>query len=376
MVMHSRRSRPELDILLVGPVPPPFGGVSVHLARLVPLLENAGLRVGVLNHFSSTELPFVVGALKRNPLNYFRLPKRFPARVVHYHHSHWSTLIAFALGKRDRNSRYMVTLHSHDIADQLNSRLPLFGRVVEWSLRRFDAIIVVNSDIKAEIEHRVRGRAVYVVPAFLEAPKDEAPYDLSLENFLSSGRILLIPAYRVQFLRDGREMYGLDTGVEAFAIVAQGRPELRLALFIAERSQGRKAAAYLASLERRLEQAGLGNRGQVSFGLPFIPALRHNVIVVRPSRSDGDALTVREALHAGVPVVASDVVKRPAGTVTFPVEDVEQLCTELTRLLDLLKDRNSDIGKNHAELGPADPFLDGLMRAYRDQLASSPGARP
>ena len=44
-----------------------LGGIAVHLARLVPKLQRAGLNVGVLNHFRSTAMPFVVGALNKNP---------------------------------------------------------------------------------------------------------------------------------------------------------------------------------------------------------------------------------------------------------------------------------------------------------------------
>src|SRR5213592_3840176 len=108
-----RRLREDcvFDVLILGPLPPPLGGVSAHLSRLVPMLEEAGLRIGVLNHFDSTDLPCAIGALKRNPLNYYRLPRKFRARIVHYHHSHWSALVALALGRR-RGSCYILTLHN------------------------------------------------------------------------------------------------------------------------------------------------------------------------------------------------------------------------------------------------------------------------
>src|SRR5919106_3411277 len=110
----------ELDILILGPVPPPFGGISVHVGRLVPLLERAGWNVAVLNHFRSTENSYVVGALNRNPLNYFRLPRKFRARLVHYHHSGWLHLVALALGmKRSVAARYVATIHAGTMQDHL-----------------------------------------------------------------------------------------------------------------------------------------------------------------------------------------------------------------------------------------------------------------
>jgi glycosyltransferase involved in cell wall biosynthesis len=366
--MGGPKTTPELDILILGPVPPPYGGVSVHLSRFVPLLKGAGFRVAVLNHFDSTEMSFVVGALKRNPVNYYRLPKRFSSSVVHYHHSRWSTLVALALARSNNKARYVLTLHSPHIRDQLKSRVPLVGRVTEWALRRFDAIIVVNADIEAAIRGHVDGRLVAVLPAFLEPTDDGSGYDASIEAFFESGRTLLVSAYRVQFLRDGSDLYGLDTAVEAFVSLAPDRPELRLALFIAERPGGRKGTNHLANLQSWLEQVGLSKRVLIAFGLPLVSAFRHDVVVVRPTRTEGDALSIREALRAGVPVVASDVTERPAGVVTFSGEDVDHLCTTISRVLDLsdgnARESRSDVGDEASDYA----FVEGLMRIYREQM--------
>ena len=39
--------------------------------------------------------------------------------------------------------------------------------------------------------------------------------------------------------------------------------------------------------------------------------LRLTDVLLKPTNTDGDAISVREALYLGVPVVASDVVERP-----------------------------------------------------------------
>jgi hypothetical protein len=46
-------------------------------------------------------------------------------------------------------------------------------------------------------------------------------------------------------------------------------------------------------------------------------------VYLRTTRTDGDAVSVREALDAGVPVIASDVVKRPVGVLTIPLDAIE-----------------------------------------------------
>jgi glycosyltransferase involved in cell wall biosynthesis len=352
-----------LDVLILGPVPPPFGGIAVHVSRLVPLLQKAGLEVRVLNHFGSTNPSYVIGAFNRNPLKYYFLPRRIPARVVHYHHSHWSSFLAVALGKGHRPTRYVITLHGTDLARRLTSGVPLVRGITRWALNRFDAIIVVNPHIRASIRDTVP-HEIAVIPAFLRADSGDSTYEPTIETFLGSGPTLVAPAFRVQFLPDGRELYGLDVVVAAFVTLASERPDLQLAVFIAEPPRGKKASNHLEVLIRKLEEAGLSDRALVLFGLPLTPALRHGVVIVRATRNEGDALSVREALDAGVPVVASDVVDRPPGTLTFTTDDVGSLSCVLRQVLDETRTKStaSEISSSRDD---DSGFLDPLLQIYR-----------
>jgi glycosyltransferase involved in cell wall biosynthesis len=370
-----RKVREQLDILILGPVPPPFGGVAVHVSRLVPLLREDGFRVGVLNHFHSRDADFVLGAMNRNPLNYYRLPKKFPAALVHYHHSRWSTLMAVSLGKRRDGTRYVITIHSGELRDQLNSSVPLLQRGTRWALRRFDAIIVVNDKIEALIHEHVAERPVEVLPAFLGGDDDDVRYETATESFLLAGRTLIVPVFRIRFLKDGREVYGIDSAVRAFLALADERPELRLAIFAAERPSGAKAQDYLARLLRQVKEAGLEDRVLVQFGLPLAPAFRHDVIVLRPTRTEGDALSVREGLHAGLPVIASDAVERPAGTITVATDDVSALCAAVRKVLDGQSDTHVQ-NPPEADALTSEPFVDRLIGIYMAELrAAAPAWR-
>jgi glycosyltransferase involved in cell wall biosynthesis len=362
----------ELDILMLGPMPPPFGGVSVHVSRLVALLTDAGFSVGVLNHFQATDAPFVVGALKRNPLNYYRLPKKHPARIVHYHHSRWSQLVALALGRGNSRARYILTLHGGDIRHhfpQLISRAPLVSRITRWAIRRFDVIIAVDPKIAEVIRGHTDNQRVEVIPAFLASTdRDPDPYEPSFEGFLSRGRVLVVAAYRVQFLKNGRDLYGLDTAVGAFASLARDREDLRLALFIARQPSGGKARRHLERLQQRLAEAGVSDRARVVFGLSLPLAFRSNTIFVRPTRAEGDAVSVREAQLAGVPVVASDVVGRPVNVLTFRAGSIPDLCATLRPLLDLPARNPGEAVQTEAATVSTESFSDTLLRLYRAEL--------
>jgi glycosyltransferase involved in cell wall biosynthesis len=56
-------------------------------------------------------------------------------------------------------------------------------------------------------------------------------------------------------------------------------------------------------------------------------------LFVRPNDRDGDALSVREALALGVPVVASDVGSRPPEAILFAAGDFQALLAATRRAL-------------------------------------------
>ena len=67
--------------------------------------------------------------------------------------------------------------------------------------------------------------------------------------------------------------------------------------------------------------------------------------MVRATNKDGDAITIRESLYLKVPVVASDIVKRPAGTIVFKSRNLEDLYNKIEYALkmnvDVLYDKEN-----------------------------------
>jgi glycosyltransferase involved in cell wall biosynthesis len=376
--MTDKQPPTDLDILILGPVPPPFGGIAVHISRIAPMLAAQRFRVGVLNHFAATDAPFVVGSLRRSPFRYYELPKRFRAKVLHYHHSRWVHLIAFAAGTRQRKARRMLTLHAGALANhfpELSSQPSPLRHVTYRALRTFDTIVAVDPKIGDILRKRFPTQRIEVLPAFVASVAAETDaYEPSLEKFLSTGSIFIVAAYGVQFLRKtrgpGNELYGLDTAVEAFTAIAPDREDLRLAVFLARVPSRASARRHLAALETQVATAGLQERVRIVYGKPLLPAFRENVVFVRPTRSEGDAVSVREAQRAGVPVVASDVVPRPAGVRTFPVGDAHALARELMDVLD--SDRPSVASTYQAAAAASeDPFVRRLLDLYRAEVAAA-----
>ncbi len=56
-----------------------------------------------------------------------------------------------------------------------------------------------------------------------------------------------------------------------------------------------------------------------------MPLFEYIDIFLRPTNTDGDSLSIREAIYSGIPTIASDIVERPFGTITFKNRVVSDL---------------------------------------------------
>jgi glycogen synthase len=323
---NSERSAEPVDVVIVGPHPPPAGGVSSHIARSAPLLIRHGLAIKVLSHYGPRpDVPYVLDGLRRNPLRYFFRIRASDARLVHYHYSGRTSLVSAALGLAMRPPcARIITIHSPTIARDLQRR-PRW--VARWSLRRFDHIVAVTPEIVELLRPIIPNHTFSVVPDFVPQPVGgELPP--SLASFVESGDVFVAAAWRLKFLPSGDDLYGFDVLANAFLKVAARSGSARLVLLIGERP-GRRGRRYLRSIQALLDGADLGARYMIGWGVDLTPLLSRGVTLVRPTRSDGDAVSIREALGNGRNVIATDVANRPAGVSLVPVGDSTALAAAM-----------------------------------------------
>jgi glycogen synthase len=314
--------RRELDVLLVGPYPPPLGGVSSHVRQVAAEMEATGYRLGVVDHFGGRHVaPPVVASLRRNPARYLLELNRQRAQVVHYHHAgRTSILMATALAcNTRRESRWLITVHNHSLTPKRGRGR---SRLTSWALNQFDDIIAVSPEVQLGLAQHVPGRPISVLPAFcgIADAGTSSLSDETREFFGSGGVTIILSAYRVRPLNGGGDLYGLRFAAGVFEALAPEIADLKLAAFLAHRPRTRVAKRYLTDSYRRLAIEYPG-RIHLVVGEPLAQALGPGTIYLRPTSSDGDAVSVREALTLGVPVLASDVAKRPSGVRVLPLAD-------------------------------------------------------
>lgn len=347
---------PKLDAVLVGPVPPPRGGVSSHVERLVLLLEGEGIRVGVLNHGSDARDPRVIASLHRNAARYWLQLRRLQAPLVHYHHSRLDTLLATALARRSWRSTWIVTFHSDVIERSLTSKVPGVALLSRWAITRFDRIIAVSEPL-ANLLRTETSRPVTIIPAYLPLP-EPAQDNCGVDSVSPTA---IVAASRVAS-RVSKDRYGLDVASAIFLAASDEIADLRFDLYLTQAPTGMRTRRYLAQVLRPLRDAGLESRLSVKFGSELFPALRWGAVYLRTTRTDGDAVSIREALDAGVPVLASDVVERPAGTIELPLDDIAAWVKALSRAVERSRSMPpiSKISNEQAE---------AMVVLYRDEIS-------
>jgi glycosyltransferase involved in cell wall biosynthesis len=143
---------------------------------------------------------------------------------------------------------------------------------------------------------------------------------------------------------------------------------VKLAIFLARPARGRWAKRYLQTLLASVDPELRGRVG-LWIGEQLLPAFDHDVIYLRPTRTDGDAVSVREALAAGVAVIASDVVTRPAGVATLPISSPQPWLREV---LDALGGSSHERPPRRARTPPNDAWAPAhaLLELYRSQLTA------
>lgn len=303
-----------MRILLIGPLPPPLGGVSVYLYRHRRVLERGGHEVSVLDPTKMSRAAYFARLLL-TPLGRYDL-------IADHVQSVYVMSILLLTGMAGRT----------EVVDWNWRQLEYWAvwkrRLCGAFLRRCKAVILSGAHLASYYqEHGValpRGKVRGLDPFIPPPPEDEgailATYPAEVLEFAASRRPLVAAnAFQLVSYR-GVDLYGLDMCVELVAALKESYPNVGLVFALAEVGD----AAYFEKMKRRIDELGVGDNFFFLTGQKELwPLFRRADLMVRPTCSDAYGISVAEALHLGCQAVASDVCVRTPGTLTFANRDAE-----------------------------------------------------
>jgi glycogen(starch) synthase len=331
--------RSFVKVLLVGPFPPPHGGVSVHVLTLQDLLQKSGMSVRVLNIGRGAPASDKYVSV-RSPLHFMLLLLRYSLKgwSLHVHingHNAKSWLVAFVAGLLGMiGPGALLTIHSGMSPAYLRDRRS--GRLLASATSKFYRhIVAVNSEIKDALSSlSVPAARIEILPAFLPTPA--AVMELP-ENFESWSRVHDPVISTALFFRPE---YCFGSLVQAISTVKEKHPRLGCVVMGDSESRPSGLPEHIFAI------------GDVTHD-SCLAVIARSDIFVRATFSDGDAISVREAIALGTPVVASDVVSRPAGTVCFKTGDARDLALKMESVLSQVR--------AHSHVIP-EPVTNGIHR--------------
>ena len=358
---------PSVD--LVFHLPPPYGGVGIHVRRFSSRLRRLGVDCRCYRHWSTAGNPSYRNDLPVMPRGYtrllpgswlwfFRYDLLSPKALVHCHYEFvWSTAI---LGLRARRRPVVMTIHN-TMSRYMLSRVEFYER---WAARRVLADrgirwIAVSEAAAEQLEGLgVLERNLTVIPAYL--PPEPGSGEVRLpEAILRFGEAHspLLSVYGYEFHRylEGRDLYGLDICCEALKRLKEDFPGVGLVICLPNYEPGAGADALREQIHKlQIDDAVLIWTEPIEEAWPL---WARSDVYVRPSATDGDSLAVREALDVGCSVVASDAARRPEGTFLHRTGDAADLHRALLAALRIGK-------QGHVASVVGEKYFQQILRVY------------
>jgi len=323
-----------MKLAILGPYPPPIGGISIFIKRFCHFLNKHKIEMVLYNsgNYSDKEQNIV----RVNSKILLLLKLLFGGfDVIHSNHISVKSRVLISLF-RLLNKKTILTIHGDSFKSQNRELVGTKRKIFIYQIRLYNTVIVVNPDIKKILmENGINGSKILVIPAFIPPEPDEIDIKQLPEVFHQIRRkhkfVITANAFKISF-SNCQDLYGIDLSIELMKrLVNRGYKQIGFIFVIPDIGD----YDYYDKMKRQVERNGL----QECFYFVTRPVAYPAVInmcdlVIRPTNADGYGVSLAEAISLKKPAIASDVCKRPEGTILFKSRDVEDLVLKTTKVID------------------------------------------
>jgi glycosyltransferase involved in cell wall biosynthesis len=343
LAAHSETGLAQLTIGLIGPLPPPAGGMANQTMQLSRLLGETGMRVEVIRN----NAPYAPAWVGRVPLlragfrlaPYLRRLWRAAGHCDLFHvmaNSGWSWHLFAAPAiwiARARGIPVLVNYRGGEAGRFLRGG----ASVVRFSMKRVAALVVPSGFLQA-------------VFARHDMPAKIVPNIIDLDKFHPADQPPETP--HVVLARNLEPLYDIDSGLRAMAMLLRGHPLARMSIA--------GSGPERARLEALAQELGIA--AQVRFtgrldSLEMAALYREASLSLNTALADNMPNSVLEALACGLPVVSTDVggvpflVHHEETALLVPPGDADAMAAAMARLIedDDLRQRLIRNGREHVQ---------------------------
>lgn len=293
----------DYKLLVIGKLPPPIGGVTIHVKRFLDLLSMNGLRYTFFDLRDFKFLDLVKRIIK--------------AKLVHLHVSNVEFQFFLVVLSKILGKKSVVTIHG-----DLFRFKGLKKKLTSLTIRFCDVPILLNE--KSYLYAKEINPKSFLMTAFLPPLIEEIPLDSKVCEQIDAfktlhDKVFATNASAVNYDVNEQEIYGVLELIDFFK-----RNENRsIGLIISDPS---------GEYEKFLKAKNVAlstNIVMLSFPHSYFEIIKRVDATIRNTSTDGDSLSIRESLFLKKSTFATDVVQRPAGTVLYRRGDYSVFSIEL-----------------------------------------------
>lgn len=352
-----------MHVLQLTPYPPPEGGITRNALAIREELRRNGYRCSIIATTKSdaiTEEPDVYHP--RTSSDLIKLLRRLEYDVLHVHIGGEISLRVLALLRVCAffgRGKSVLTFHSggYTLANaETAKKTSLTGSV----FRKYEKIIGVNSlMLKMFANFGVKPERLHLIPPFVHRnPDGTVAIPENLRVFAEKHQPFLLT---VSLLEDA---YDLPLQIDALGKVLEKMPNAGLMIVGAGSIRGEIESAVAAKTyaERILLAGNVAN-----------PITLHLInradILLRTTKYDGDAISIREALFLETPVIATDNQMRPDDVNLIPIHDENALAAAIETLAGRKREPKIAKPDDTRNIEAVLKVYEELLKDYRDDTA-------
>lgn len=310
-----------MKINICGIYPAPYGGISIHIKRMNEFLILNDYEVVVYNE-GKTKVANVI------PISNYKLILKYifsKNEIFHFHSSNVKLRILVGIFKKKSN-KVIFTIHGESLNEQLSGCF--LSKILLGSLKRLDYIVCVNKKTIDELlkkgikENKLKHIPAYINP--IESPNDYDNLPINISEFIDSSEFLISFNGAVRF-HNKSDLYGFDMIIDTFLNLNIKYNHLSLIICVLDvASMSGDEKKYYDKIRKKIDSNERVLIYEVE-NTEFYPILKKSKLYIRPTNTDGYAMSLAEAIYYDIPAIASNVCVRPEGTILFKNRDSSDL---------------------------------------------------
>jgi len=318
-----------MNIYQIGHFPPPFGGVSIHIHRLHEnlLLEKSNsFVIDVSNIKKEDSRVYNYGKYRWVPI---LLIKR--TGILHFHNCNFFLYLAiFILGLRHKT---ILSVHNPRYFEHYLSSNWLKRNIYRLLLKRLD-VIIINNNVTFEKGKTLlpKYKNFHVIPEFLPPAHIPPLENEIIKSMRINHKIILSSCASQVCWYNNQDLYGIDQLIDlTFALKYEHNLDIGFIFllpnindynyynFLLEKIKSKNLHDIFVFITEPIQEAS--------------SLWKISDIVIRATNTDGNPLTVLEALSLNVCVLASDCTDRMPMVKIFQTRNFTSLLEETLKII-------------------------------------------